>query len=216
MIFCTTIFKSSLTIKDKYEVWLICAEVLKTNWQNLSAFLYFLSWVMIIDGRPIFRWAQWKRSKLLYKLLHRVFQCPFALLVFQHQSDTRYSFHKEIKVVNTCRCEGAPYNSILGVNKLFHVQGVCWYPWEGRAKLDKILEVMVISYSNMKNSLNENLLRWPNFQLSSCFCFYASQHCPSASKVELVFFWLQKLKLCFGQKFLKVWTTCDLVWSLQM
>ena len=132
------------------------------------------------------------------------------------QKDIHFTKKVCIKVINTCRCEGAPYNSILGVNKLFHVQGVCWYPWEGWAKLDKILEVMVISYSNIKNSLNENLLRWPNFQLSSCFCFYASQRCPSASKVELVFFWLQKLKLSFGQKFLKVWTTCDLVWSLQM
>ena len=46
---------------------------------------------------------------------------------------------------------GAPYNSILGVNKLFHVQCVGWYPWEGWAKLDKILEIMVISSSDIKN-----------------------------------------------------------------
>ena len=146
---------------------------------------------MIIENScSIFHWAQWKKWKLLWISLHRVFQCPFALPVFQHQSDTKYWFYKEIKVVKVLQMWGGTLQQHSGRKQTFSCP-MCWLVSLrelGQAG-QNIRNYGHFIFRYQEPSNNKDLLRWPNFPLSSCFCFDASQPCPSASKVEQVFSW---------------------------
>ena len=90
----------------------------------------------------------------------------------------------------SCRCEGGTLQQHSGRKQTFSCPN-CWLVFlRGLGQAGQNIRNYGHFIFRYKEPFkNKDLLLWPSFPLSSCFCFDASQPCPSASKVEQVFFW---------------------------